>query len=136
MRCAVLHYLERAGIQPRTCEEYFLTQLQNDNLNAERLEAILSACPAAAYGIILEERERRPLDEQCPEWLPAAVPVFSMQDMSRILAGTSDTQAMLAQYAAEPTYGRTSYDMWQYTSKGTIAGISGKVDLNLSYLNY
>ncbi len=42
----------------------------------------------------------------------------------------------LAQYAAEPTYGRTRYDMWQYTSKGTIAGISGKVDLNLSYLNY
>ena len=98
---AVLNFLERAGIDPRTCEDYFLTQLQNGNLNAERLEAILAACPAAAYGIILEERERRLLDEQCPEWLPAAVPVFSMQDMSRILAGTSDTQAMLAQYAAE-----------------------------------
>lgn len=98
---AVLHFLEQSGVQPRTCEKYFLTQLQNGNLNAERLEAILAACPAAAYGIILEERERRLLDEQCPEWLPAAVPVFSMQDMSRILAGTSDTQAMLAQYAAE-----------------------------------
>ena len=42
----------------------------------------------------------------------------------------------MAQYAAEPSYGRTRYDMWQYTSKGTIAGISGRVDLNLSYLNY
>ncbi|MBR5115591.1 MAG: Ig-like domain-containing protein, partial [Lachnospiraceae bacterium] len=42
----------------------------------------------------------------------------------------------LAQYAAEPSYARTRYDMWQYTSKGSIAGISGKVDLNLSYLNY
>ena len=98
---AVLNFLERAGIQPRTCEEYFLMQLQNGNLNAERLEAILAACPAAAYGIILEERERMLLDEQCPEWLPAAVPVFSMQDMSRILAGTSDPPAMLAQYAAD-----------------------------------
>ncbi|MCR5093048.1 MAG: hypothetical protein K6B72_03655 [Lachnospiraceae bacterium] len=42
----------------------------------------------------------------------------------------------LAQYAAAPTYGRTRYDMWQYTSKGTIGGISGKVDLNISYLGY
>ena len=41
----------------------------------------------------------------------------------------------LAQYAAAPTYsGR--YDMWQYSSKGTISGINGKVDLNLSYLGY
>ena len=41
----------------------------------------------------------------------------------------------LAQYAAAPTYsGR--YDMWQYSSKGTISGINGKVDLNLSYLVY
>ena len=41
----------------------------------------------------------------------------------------------LAQYAAAPTYsGR--YDMWQYSCKGTISGINGKVDLNLSYLGY
>ncbi len=41
----------------------------------------------------------------------------------------------LAQYAAAPTYtGR--YDMWQYTSKGKVSGISGDVDLNVSYLGY
>lgn len=41
----------------------------------------------------------------------------------------------LAQYAASPTYsGR--YNMWQYTSKGRVAGISGDVDMNLSYLGY
>ena len=38
----------------------------------------------------------------------------------------------LAQYATKPTYsGR--YDMWQYTSKGSIGGISGNVDLNITY---
>ncbi|MCR5675568.1 MAG: Ig-like domain-containing protein [Lachnospiraceae bacterium] len=42
----------------------------------------------------------------------------------------------LAQYAAAPTYTRTRYDMWQYTSKGSIGGISGSVDLNVSYLGY
>lgn len=41
----------------------------------------------------------------------------------------------LAQYAAAPTYdGR--YDMWQYKSTGRVSGISGNVDMNLSYLGY
>lgn len=42
----------------------------------------------------------------------------------------------LAQYAAAPTYTKTKYDMWQYKSTGRIGGISGDVDLNLSYLGY
>ncbi|MDO4187730.1 MAG: GH25 family lysozyme [Lachnospiraceae bacterium] len=38
----------------------------------------------------------------------------------------------LAQYNAAPTYsGR--YDMWQYTSKGSVNGISGYVDMNKCY---
>ena len=41
----------------------------------------------------------------------------------------------LAQYASAPTY-KGKYDLWQYTSKGTINGVSGKVDLNISYLGY
>ncbi len=41
----------------------------------------------------------------------------------------------LAQYAAAPTYtGR--YDLWQYRATGSVSGISGNVDLNLSYLGY
>ncbi|HJC23103.1 MAG TPA: Ig-like domain-containing protein [Candidatus Eisenbergiella merdavium] len=41
----------------------------------------------------------------------------------------------LAQYAAAPTYnGR--YELWQYSSTGRIDGISGNVDLNISYLGY
>ncbi|MBR4669550.1 MAG: glycoside hydrolase family 25 protein [Butyrivibrio sp.] len=39
----------------------------------------------------------------------------------------------LAQYAAAPTYNATRYDMWQYTSKGKVSGISGNVDMNTWY---
>ena len=42
----------------------------------------------------------------------------------------------LAQYAAAPTYSRTRYDMWQYSSKGSISGISGRVDMNISYMGF
>ena len=41
----------------------------------------------------------------------------------------------LAQYAAAPTYNGV-YHMWQYSSKGSVSGISGRVDMNLSYLGY
>lgn len=47
----------------------------------------------------------------------------------------SSYKLWLAQYATKPTYtGR--YDLWQYSDKGTISGISGKVDVNYSYLGY
>lgn len=39
----------------------------------------------------------------------------------------------LAQYASTPTYTTTRYDMWQYSSKGRVSGISGDVDLDIRY---
>ncbi|MBQ7955133.1 MAG: Ig-like domain-containing protein [Lachnospiraceae bacterium] len=42
----------------------------------------------------------------------------------------------LAQYAAQPTYSETKIDLWQYKETGKVSGISGNVDLNLSYLGY
>ena len=41
----------------------------------------------------------------------------------------------LAQYASEPSFGNR-YDMWQYSEKGSVSGISGKVDMNISYMGY
>lgn len=48
----------------------------------------------------------------------------------------SGIKIWLAQYnSSGPTYsGR--YDMWQYTSKGTVQGIKGYVDMNQSYMGY
>ena len=48
----------------------------------------------------------------------------------------ADYKIWLAQYASAPSYTTTKYDIWQYTSKGSISGISGGVDMNISYLNY
>ena len=50
-------------------------------------------------------------------------------------AGLAGYKIWLAQYASTPTYGGR-YDLWQYKCKGSITGISGDVDLNLSYLGY
>lgn len=47
----------------------------------------------------------------------------------------SSYKIWLAQYNTTPTYSG-KIDMWQYTSKGKVNGISGNTDLNLSYLGY
>ncbi|MGN0167166.1 MAG: GH25 family lysozyme [Acetatifactor sp.] len=41
----------------------------------------------------------------------------------------------LAEYRSVPLY-QGYYQMWQYTSKGKIDGISGNVDMNISYIGY
>lgn len=46
----------------------------------------------------------------------------------------SNYRTWLAEYADIPTYDEY-YHMWQYTSKGSINGISTKVDLNLCYMS-
>lgn len=46
----------------------------------------------------------------------------------------SDCNTWLAEYAEVPSYDGY-YHMWQYTSKGSIDGISTNVDLNLCYMN-
>ena len=45
-----------------------------------------------------------------------------------------DTRVWLAHYADKTTY-KGNYHMWQYTSDGSVAGIDGRVDMNISYFS-
>ena len=55
---------------------------------------------------------------------------------NKIDAGSlSSYKIWLAQYAANPTY-KGKYEMWQYRSTGSVSGIKGNVDMNISYLGY
>ena len=51
------------------------------------------------------------------------------------VSALSGYKIWLAQYNTQVTYGGR-YDMWQYSDKGKISGISGNVDMNLSFMNY
>lgn len=44
-------------------------------------------------------------------------------------------QIWLAHYTEQTNFTRR-YEMWQYTSKGSVGGISGNVDVNISYYDY
>lgn len=52
-------------------------------------------------------------------------------DMSRAKA----FDIWLAQWNDKPTYSG-SFGMWQYTSSGSVSGISGNVDMNIAYYDY
>lgn len=41
----------------------------------------------------------------------------------------------VAQYASKCTYGE-AYGIWQYSSTGSVNGISGNVDMDISYIDY
>ncbi len=41
----------------------------------------------------------------------------------------------LAQWASKPTW-NGDFTMWQYSSKGSVPGISGNVDMNIGYYDY
>ena len=42
----------------------------------------------------------------------------------------------LAQWASAPTYSGHSYNMWQHSNVGRVAGISGNVDLDTAFLDF
>ena len=48
-------------------------------------------------------------------------------------ASLTSYRIWLAQYATAVTYNATGYDMWQYTSKGSVPGINGFADMNILY---
>ena len=60
-----------------------------------------------------------------PNWL------YNYIDTSKL----SDFDIWLAQWNNEPTY-KGDFGIWQYSATGKINGISGDVDLNLSYKDY
>lgn len=51
------------------------------------------------------------------------------------LPRVKDYEFWLAEYTASPTF-YYEYDMWQYSSTGTIPGITGSVDLNVCFKDY
>ena len=65
-------------------------------------------------------------------WLTGALDINQIKDYDIWLAqhtGTDDPANNPPDYTGD-------YQIWQYSSKGQINGISGKVDLNISYKKY
>ncbi len=51
------------------------------------------------------------------------------------LRQVADYDLWLAEYSSTPSF-YYDFQMWQYTDSGTVPGINGKVDLNMSFVDY
>lgn len=54
---------------------------------------------------------------------------------NRLSRGAFQMKFWLAHYTTKTDYAG-NYQMWQYTSKGSVPGISGNVDMNIAYFSY
>ena len=58
-------------------------------------------------------------------WFITALDISQLEDYEKWFAG----------YEEEPSY-PYAFSMWQYTSSGTVKGVKGAVDRNISFVNY
>lgn len=68
-------------------------------------------------------------------YVPAVYASKSWLEHNLIMSSLSEYDVWLARYAAAPEY-TGSFQIWQYTNKGSVAGINGYVDRNVGFKKY
>ncbi|MBQ4529579.1 MAG: GBS Bsp-like repeat-containing protein, partial [Lachnospiraceae bacterium] len=68
-------------------------------------------------------------------YVPAVYASKSWLEHNLIMSSLSGYDVWLARYASAPEY-RGSFQIWQYTNKGSVPGINGYVDRNVVYKKY
>lgn len=99
----VIEYLNYAGIHYQTCEKY-LNSIIGSQITKEQCLEILKNYPAIAYGIILDEVEKKKLvsiEREMEDWLPSMVPVFTHEQFERALSIKEHKGGAIAFYSIE-----------------------------------
>ena len=96
----IMDYVNSTGLNPTTGEEYLCGQIEAGTVSADRAEDILSAYPEMAYALLFNNEKdiKRLLSAGNIEWLPAVVPLFTMEQIDHIFDGTKEAGAFLTSY--------------------------------------
>ncbi len=96
----IMDYVNSTGLSPTTGEEYICGQLNAGTVSQDRVEEILCAYPEMAYSLLFNNEKdiQRLLSAGNIEWLPAVVPLFTMEQIDHIFDGTKESTAFLASY--------------------------------------
>lgn len=98
----ILEYLDAVGIHYTTFEKYLLTQQTKAYLSQEDCRQILTRYPFAAYGVIVNEADRKILEQEAKDqWLPAVLPVFTDADVEKLLSNEMASFCVVAAYASD-----------------------------------
>ena len=96
----IMDYINSTGLNPTTGEEYICGQIEAGTVSVDRAEEILRSYPEMAYALLFHNEKdiQRLLSAGNIEWLPAVVPLFTMEQIDHIFDGTKDTIAFLSAY--------------------------------------
>lgn len=127
----VTEAVEEASIALTLCAEYELdypifidTEGAGGNGRADSLDAVTRTEVCDAFCRTVESSGYRAGVYASCNWF----------NNNLISDGLGHHYIWLAEYRKVPQYSG-KYDMWQYTSKGSVAGIDGNVDLNIGYID-
>ncbi len=123
----IMEYIESTGISCQTGEEYVCSQVDIGNLSIERTCEILHHFPELAYAIIFNTEDE--LNEFASagniDWLPAIVPLLTMEQVAGFLKNDAESMAYLAAWDREYFADRKGYCE---RIKGNIAECEQQID--------
>ena len=98
----IIDYINSTGVPYTTCEKYLLDLVDTNKLSENECLSILKNYPAAAYGILMEEKNIEKFFSYGREkWLPAMVPVFTYEQIDSILNKEADFSGAIAFYSVD-----------------------------------
>lgn len=125
--------IEEANMVLKEIEPYNVTYpvafdmeyIENDKARVEQLTKKEKTAIAIAFLDTIEAAGYTPIVYGKKEWLIQKIDLTKLEDYD----------IWLAQYEDIPEY-PYKFSMWQYSNQGTVDGISGKVDLNISFIDF
>lgn len=108
---AIMEYIAATGIHCQTGEEYLCGLLESGAVSSEKIHGILENYPEMAYAVIFDDSKQmqKLLGAGNADWFPAAVPLFTMEQMDAVLKGKKDRASFLAVYDQDYFADRKGY---------------------------
>ena len=96
----IMDYVNSTGLNPTTGEEYICGQIAAGTISTDRAEEILRVYPEMAYALLFNNEKdiKRMMSAGNIEWLPAVVPLFTMEQIDHIFEGTKEEVSFLTAY--------------------------------------
>jgi hypothetical protein len=129
----IIKYAESTGVIYRTCEEYLCSAIDEKNITREAAEKLLDTYPEVAYSILFDNKSEinRFLAAGNLEWLPAIVPLLTMEQFDLILKGEMEHTDFLAVCDKGYFSNRTDYSK---KIENEIKDLENKIEQKRQYL--
>ena len=107
----IMEYVKSTGISCQTGEEYICNLVENGNMSTEQTNEILKYYPELAYAIIFyTENDLHKFGQAGNiDWLPAIVPLLTMDQVERMLKDDAERMSCLAAWDREYFADRAGY---------------------------